>query len=328
MKSPASAVLVLVAAVLPCLAEGSAVITAPDATPRELYAASRLNDAIARARVRLPAHSRILVGTQASSLFGASPLTLDHATEGFRLLRSGNDWRVIGSDPSGVLYGCLELARRIEENQRLPSQLDVTDRPVMKIRGTNLFWMKQGEYDWAVTPDNFQWFFDKALMLEYLDQLVENRYNTIFFWNGHPFPYFLPLGKYPEARALGDQELKRNIDQLQWFAREADRRGIWTVFHFYNIHVLPAFAKAHEAERVHVQNPASTRLLEAYTRYCVREFVNSYPSVGLMVTAGEALHINSEEWIRDAIIAGIKETGKHPPLIVRQWTSILIDSAT
>jgi hypothetical protein len=39
-----------------------------------------------------------------------------------------------------------------------------------------------------------------------------------------------------------------------------------------------------------------------------------------MLTAGEALHIKSEEWVRDAVIAGIKETGKHPPLIVRQWT--------
>jgi hypothetical protein len=320
MKPVASALLLLLAAVLPSLAETSAVITAPGATPRELYAASRLNDAIARANVRLPEHSRILVGTRTSSLFGSHPPFSDNASEAFRLMRSGDEWWVIGSDPSAVLYGCLELARRIEEDRQLPSQLDVTDRPALKIRGTNLFWMKQGDYDWAVTPENFPWFFDKALMLRYLDQLVENRYNTIFFWNGHPFPYFLPLAKYPEARALNDQELKRNIDQLQWFTREADRRGIWTVFHFYNIHVSPAFAKAHQAEGVHLQNPASTPLLEAYTRYCVREFVNSYPSVGLMLTAGEALHVKSEEWVRDAVVEGIKETGKHPPLIVRQWT--------
>jgi len=55
-------------------------------------------------------------------------------------------------------------------------------------------------------------------------------------------------------------------------------------------------------------------------RHCVSEFVKSYPSVGLMLTAGEALHIKAEEFVRDAIIAGIKDSGKHPPLIVRQWT--------
>jgi hypothetical protein len=207
-----------------------------------------------------------------------------------------------------------------ETDHRLPEQLEVVDRPALKIRGTNLFWMKQGHYDWAVTSQNFPWFFDRVLMLRYLDELVENRFNTIFFWNGHPFPYFLQLPKYPEARVLNDLELKRNIEQLRWFTQEADRRGIWTVFHFYNIYVSPTFAKAHEQEGVRIQNPASTPLLEAYTRYCVSEFVNSYPSVGLMLTAGEALHIKSEEWVRDAIIPGLKETGKRPPLIVRQWT--------
>ncbi len=320
MKSPASVIFFLFFAVLPCLGETGTVITAPGASPRELYAASRLKDAIAKAHLRLPDNSRILVGTQASSLFGHAAFFPGNTSEAFHLEQRGNEWWVAGSDPSGVLYGCLELARRMEESRGLPQQLDLTDRPVLKIRGTNLFWMKQGNYDWAVTPDNFPWFFDRTLMLQYLDRLVENRYNTIFFWNGHPFPYFLSLPKYPEARALSDQDLKRNIDQLQWFTREADRRGIWTVFHFYNIHVSPAFAKAHEAEGVHLQNPASTPLLEAYTRYCVKEFVNSYPSVGLMLTAGEALHVKSEEWVRDAVIAGIKETGQHPPLIVRQWT--------
>ena len=320
MKLPALTAVLLLVTALPCLAETGAVITAPDASPRELYAASILNDAVARANVRLPEGSRVLVGTLASSLFGDAASFPPNTSEAFRLMRSGRNWWVVGSDPSGALYGCLELARRIEENHRLPEQIDVTDRPALKIRGTNLFWMKQGDYDWPVTPENFPWFFDKALMLRYLDELVKNRYNTIFFWNGHPFPYFLPLAKYPEARVLNDHELKRNIDQLQWFTREADRRGIWTVFHFYNIHVSPPFAKAHEPEGVHLQNPASTPLLEAYTRYCIREFVNSYPSVGLMLTAGEALHVKSEEWVRDAVIAGIRETGKHPPLIVRQWT--------
>jgi hypothetical protein len=307
-------------AVLPCAAQTGEIVTDPSATPRELYAAARVTDALAKAGVSLPAHSRIVAATESSSLFRNPPRLPDNAMEAFRLTRAGNDWLVIGSDPSGVLYGCLDLARRIEETRSLPPKLDVMDRPQLKIRGTNLFWMKQGDYDWAVTPDNFPWFFDRTLMSHYLDQLVENRYNTIYFWNGHPFPYFLPLTKYPEARVLNDTELKRNIDQLQWFTREADRRGIWTVFHFYNIHVSPTFAKAHEREGVHLQNPASTPLLEAYTKYCVREFVNSYPSVGLMLTAGEALHIKSEEWVRDAIIPGIKETGKDPPLIVRQWT--------
>jgi hypothetical protein len=227
---------------------------------------------------------------------------------------------VIGSDPSGVLYGCMELARQSAAAKTLPERLDMTDKPAFAMRGTNLSWMKRGDYDWAVVPQEFPWFFDRALMTLYLDELADNRYNAILFWNGHPFPYFLRLEKYPEARVLSEADLKRNIEYLKWFTAEADRRGLWTVFHFYNIHVSPNFAKAHQNEGVKLQNSASTPLLQAYMRYCVSEFARSYPSVGLMLTAGEALSVKAEEYVRDTIIAGLKDTGLKPPLIVRQWT--------
>ena len=61
-----------------------------------------------------------------------------------------------------------------------------------------------------------------------------------------PFPISWNCPNYPEARDLSDADLARNIEQLKWFTAEADRRGIWTVLHFYNIHVSPNFAKAHE----------------------------------------------------------------------------------
>ncbi len=299
------------------------VITDPAATPREKYAAARLKDALTKSGVALPSGTRIVVGVRSSPLFAGAqslPTFPDRTSEAFAWKRANSDWLIAGSDPSGVLYGCLEFARQISANHALPRERDFKDRPAFKIRGTNLFWMKQGSYDWAVTPDNFPWFFDRGLMLRYLDELVDNGYNTIYFWNGHPFIYFLKLPQYPEAKVLSDPDLKRNIEQLQWFTQEADRRGIWTVMHFYNIHVSPAFAKAHEREGVRLQNSASTPLLEAYMRRCVSEFIGAYPSVGLMLTAGEALSVKQEEWIRDAIIPGIHDSGRTPPLIVRQWT--------
>jgi hypothetical protein len=294
----------------------------PAATPRERYGASQLEAALESPGVRLPSSGRILAGVRRSPLFSSYsglPNFSAADSEAFHLGRAGKDWLVVGSDPSGVLYGCLELANRTLAAKALPEEIDVTDRPALRIRGTNLFWMKRGDYNFPVVPKEFPWFFDRALMTRYLDELARNRYNTIFFWNGHPFPYFLRLAKYPEARMLNNVELERNIQYLKWFTGEADKRGLWTVFHFYNIHVSPNFAKAHFNEGVREENPASTPLLAAYMRYCVSEFVSSYPSVGLMLTAGEALHIRAEEYVRDVIVAGIKDTGKKPPLIVRQW---------
>jgi hypothetical protein len=299
------------------LAAPATVTTDPQATPRELYGASRLSDALDHSGA---ASATVLVGVKSSSLFtGVALPDLAGRTESFHLGRAGNRWVVEGSDPSGVLYGCLELARRVTAAHGLPRDLDVTDGPAFRIRGTNLFWMKKGTYNWPITREGFPWFYDRQLMGAYLDELAANGYNTIYFWAGHPFPFFLELPRYPEARELTDAQLRDNIDQLKWFTTEADRRGIWTVFHFYNIHVSPPFAQAHANEGVQVENTASTPLLEAYTRYCVSEFVKSYPNVGIMLTAGEALQVKQEEFIRDAIIAGIRDSGKHPPLIVRQW---------
>jgi hypothetical protein len=312
--------LTLILCALPMQAAAIRVSLDPAATPRETYGASRLDAALSD--VRLPAGARVIAAVRSSALFaGYSGLPDFSASDGeaFHLRRAGNDWLVVGSDPAGVLYGCLELAQRVSASKTLPERIDFTDRPAFRIRGTNLFWMKQGDYNFPVVPKEFPWFFDRVLMTRYLDELARNRYNTIFFWNGHPFPYFLKLARYPEAHMLSDAELDQNIDYLKWFTTEADKRGLWTVFHFYNIHVSPNFAKAHFSEGVHEENPASTPLLAAYMRYCVSEFVNSYPNVGLMLTAGEALHIKSEEYVRDVIVAGIKDTGKKPPLIVRQW---------
>jgi hypothetical protein len=289
------------------------VVVPPNASPREVYGASRLRAALADPAIRVPPDARVVVGIDRQRFASAD-------SEAFYLGRAGNQWLVQGSDASGVLYGCLELARLAQAAHTLPERVERTDKPAFKIRGANLFWMKWGNYNWPVTAENFPWFFDRALMTRYLDELAENRYNTIYFWNGHPFPYFLKLSRYPEARMLSDAELDKNIDYMKWFTAEADKRGLWTVFHFYNIHVPPPFAKAHEAEGVRVENAAATPLLVAYTRYAISEFVNNYPSVGLMLTAGEALRVKPEEFVRDAIIAGIKDTGKHPPLIVRQWT--------
>ena len=314
--------LTLILCALPMEAAAIRVSLDPAATPRETYGASRLEGVLASPEVRLPVGGRIIAAVRSSALFAGYSGLPDFSmsdSEAFHLSRIGNDWLVMGSDPSGVLYGCLELAHRVSVSKTLPDRIDFTDRPAFRIRGTNLFWMKQGDYNFPVVPKEFPWFFDRALMTRYLDELARNRYNTIFFWNGHPFPYFLKLARYPEARMLSDAELDQNIDYLKWFTAEADKRGLWTVFHFYNIHVSPNFAKAHFNEGVREENPASTPLLAAYMRYCVSEFVNSYPSVGLMLTAGEALHIKSEEYVRDVIVAGIKDTGKKPPLIVRQW---------
>jgi hypothetical protein len=311
------------------------IVLSPKATPRVVYGGDRLKDVLTKVgaavsvgtQAAVPARRAILIGFGAEdallkATFTKTPLTVPKGPEAFLISSALGKARIAiwGGDDSGALYGCLELAGRIQREGKLPKQINLMDEPKLHLRGTNLFWMKQGDYDWAVTPENFPWFFDRALMTRYLDTLVENRFNSIYFWNGHPFSYFLRLPKYPEAQSLSGQELERNIEYFKWFTAEADKRGIWVIFHFYNIHVPKTFAEAHKAEGVHVANEEATPLLASYTRYAISEFIRNYPSVGLLVCAGEALEVKKEEWVRDVIIPAVKDAGKEPPIIVREWT--------
>jgi hypothetical protein len=311
------------------------IVVSSAATPRVVYGSERLKDALTKVGLAVtlktenavPPRRAILIG------FGAGdPLlarvsavklwTIPSGTEAFSISSDLGKERIViaGGDDTGALYGCLELAEQTAHAGRIPAKISMTDQPKLRLRGTNLFWMKLANYDWPVTPEEFPWFFDRALMSRYLDTLVENRFNSIYFWNGHPFSFFLRLPKYPEAQSLTTQELERNIEYFKWFTAEADKRGIWVIFHFYNIHVPKTFAEAHKAEGVRVANTESTPLLADYTRYAISEFMKNYPSVGLLVCAGEALSVKQEEWIRDVIIPGVTDSGKEPPIIVREWT--------
>src|SRR5256885_9364144 len=110
--------------------------------------------------------------------------------------------------------------------------------------------------------------------------------NTLYLWNGHPFTSLLKLPKYPEAQELSAAQLQQNIDMFRWLTAEADKRGIWIIQGFYNIHLSHPLAKAHGLP-FHLTIP--TQFASDYTRYCISEFIRNYPNVGLMMTLGEEL---------------------------------------
>ena len=101
---------------------------------------------------------------------------------------------LIGADNSGTLYSCIDLTEKIEANdQKIPTQLDFVDKPHMVLRGTCIGLQKpdylpgRDVYEYPYTPESFPWFYDKNLWIKYLDMMVENRFNSLYLWNGHPF---------------------------------------------------------------------------------------------------------------------------------------------
>jgi hypothetical protein len=240
--------------------------------------------------------------------------------EGFRL-RSLDDGTValLGADQSGVLYGCLELAKRIRAAKAMPSKLDLTDAPEFKLRGSCIGMQKlKGGYLWPYTPKNFPFFYDKEHWRAYLDFLVEMRMNSLYLWNGHPFSSLVQLKDYPEALEVSPEILKENREMMGWLTSECDKRGIWLIQMFYNIHLPPGLKLGTSLSK-------SQPKAADYTRKSIAQFVQDYPNVGLLICLGEALSgkDNQVEWFTQTIIPGmldgLKARGQTelPPIVVR-----------
>ncbi|MCL5743948.1 MAG: glycoside hydrolase family 20 zincin-like fold domain-containing protein [Acidobacteria bacterium] len=291
---------------LATMAAAAATIQVPSGNdPRIAYAVEQLNAV-------LPEHSR------ASVRIVVDPSRAPQTAEGYRLRATGSRVDVSGHDAAGAMYGVLDLARRIQSDRRLPVRLDESAAPGLSLRGVCVSLMKLGTYDYPVTPQEFPWFYDRKLWLEYLDYLAANRFNYIAFWNGHPFDYFVRLPKYPEAQdGMEAGLLEKNHEMLMWLGKEAEKRNIWLMFQFYNIHTSVYFKQAHKAE---YRDDMPTPLLADYTGYCIERFVREFPSVGLYICPGERLRLQyTDSWINEVILPAIKRTGKNPPVMIRAW---------
>lgn len=324
-------VLVLFLSAVPGLAVPR-VVLGDHPTPREQYAADCLRKAVAQ----LPGNENILLAQRADPLLRRFEKQLpplpSTVSEAFDIRRFGKTIIVAGSDASGVLYGALELVDRVSEAHKLPAEISFEDHPALKLRGVAIGMQKPeitydgAEYDYRYTPEDFPFFYDKAYWTKYLDLIAKERYNTLYLWNGHPFTSLLKLPKYPEAQELPTEQLDKNIEMFRWLTTEADKRGIWILQGFYNIHLSHAFARAHGLPN-HLSAPSP--LASEYTRYCISEFIRNYPSVGLMMTLGEAMGPHyGPEWLTKTIIPGVKdgvaELSKQlghpvpePPIVVR-----------
>ncbi len=313
--------IILVLAVCSTLARAAAaapnVVASTDA-PQVRYAAELLSGAteLADATVTLsvadPAHWTI------------SRVPCPASPESFVVIQpDANNIDVFGADAAGVLYGALELIERARQmsgrNARpTPALLPdaVQQAPAFSLRGHCMAVISATSYDQPITRQTAPWFYDRNYWIKELDLCRDCRFNALYIWSKHPFPYLLRLPHFPEAQDLSDAQLDENIAMFKWITAEAEKRNVTILFVIYNIFVSHNFAKAHG---IPVGNVFWSQLLVDYTQECVSEFVNNYPNVSLMICAGEALGERKPQWISEVILPAIKRTGKHPPVVVRGW---------
>ena len=274
--------------------------TSKSATQRELYAAEYLQKKLAGQRFD---------GYTISLTVGADNL----AAEGYRITQhSGNRINVEGRDPSGVIYGAVELAERLL-GHRLTAE-PIEESPQMVMRGTCIGLQKtaylpgHAVYEYPYTPENFPWFYDKEEWVKYLDMMVENKFNSLYLWNGHPFASLVKLKDYPFALEVDEDTFKKNEEIFSFLTHEADRRGIWVIQMFYNIILSKPFAD-HYGLKTQDRHRPITPLISDYTRKSIAAFIEKYPNVGLLVCLGEAMATIDDDvkWMKETIIPGIKD---------------------
>lgn len=251
--------------------------------------------------------------------------------EGYQIKKTGDNITIIAHDDSGLLYACLNLADRINDEKKIPEQISISDHPEMVLRGTCIGIQKptllpgRETYEYPYTPETFPWLYDKDLWLKYLDMMVENRYNSLYLWNGHPFSSLVKLKDYPEALEVDEATFKKNEEIYEFITKEADKRGIWVIQMFYNVIVPKPFADKRNL-KTQDRNRPIVPVIADYTRKSIAAFVEKYPNVGLLVTLGEAMEGTGQmdiDWFTQTILPGVKDglkaLGKteEPPVVLR-----------
>lgn len=265
--------------------------------------------------------------------------------QAYRIERSGpaGEFRVTGGDPTGAMYGGLDLAEAIRINT-LDELADGVRRPYIERRGIKFnIPLDLRTPSYSDNSDSFQanipevW--STAFWHEFLDEMARNRYNVLTLWNLHPFPSLVRVPEFPEValddvwrtrvplddkfshsgrdmvrpEMLKDVEIVRRmtIDQKIAFWRHvmeyARDRGIEVYWFTWNIFVWGTDGKYGITwDR---DNPTTIR----YFRASVRELVRTYPLLaGIGITAGENMGPDNKEpskerWLWETYGEGIRD---------------------
>ena len=92
--------------------------------------------------------------------------------EGFFITTKKNTTLIVGTDGSGVIYGCRELIDRLNKDKKLDLPASYVDAPEMVLRGTCIGIQKTSYlpgrtvYEYPYTPESFPWFYDKKQWIE------------------------------------------------------------------------------------------------------------------------------------------------------------------
>ncbi|MCG7852547.1 MAG: hypothetical protein MIO92_08500, partial [Methanosarcinaceae archaeon] len=231
---------------------------------------------------------------------GVNPSGLE--AQGFALSTTENPAKafwVLGADSSGVMYGGLELAKKLHVYD-VNGSWNFQQNAFIKKRGikfnialdkNNRTYIQKDGPTWNVMI-NAVW--DINFWREYFDEMARARYNLISFWSHHPFTAMMKVPGYENAVQEDVYDYhglvkKMTIEEKTAFWKRvhqmADDRGIQVYWMTWNIHLSGAGGKYGLQEK----EISSANI--AYFRKSMTQFLVEFPLVkGFIVHAGESFN--------------------------------------
>ena len=230
--------------------------------------------------------------------------------------------KIAAGDARGLLYGSMNLLEQLGKDPSAIKPSQETARFPFRALKFNLPWVsyRAGE-SLSLHEETCR---DLEFWEEFLDMMVDNRFNALTLWSLHPFHLMIRNEQFPEACDLTDAELADWQNFWHALFAMAKERGIETYLVNWNVFVSPAFAKHHGVAEYCEENISSSfigegdksGLIKDYTRTTVTQLINTYPNLtGLGISLGERMGgftaEEREEWILDTFVKGI-QAADHP----------------
>ncbi|MEM9673606.1 MAG: glycoside hydrolase family 20 zincin-like fold domain-containing protein [Bacteroidota bacterium] len=247
--------------------------------------------------------------------------------EGYTLSVNETDIKIKGNDSNGMLYGTLELAAQLRQYGSLDSIKGRKEQARFPFRAIkyNLPWDSYRRSE--ALQLHMETCRDLSYWEDFLNMMVENRFNALTLWNLHPFNYLIRPTNFPEATGFSDEELADWQQFWRSLFAMAKERGIRTYIINWNIFVSPEFADSYGGAlyskgETHFTDGDTSATVKQYTKECVTQVINEYPNLtGLGITLGEGMGgmtpLEREQWILDTFMEGIRAADREIEFIHR-----------
>ena len=201
----------------------------------------------------------------------------------------------------------------------------------------NPFW-----YETHGQPEEARYFWDRRHWEGVLRQWASDGYNGLIYWvepwtETHWKHFLIRHAEFPDAADLSPEETDRVIEHVNWIFTTAHEVGLKNYLFDYHVVTTKTFAQAHGmAREMEVSETVDWRhnlkdhmgaaygvrneQTRAFTEAAIAELFQTYENLdGLIGQMGEALPGKRSTWFREAVVPGLKRSGRRPVYNFMNW---------